>query len=156
VQSALILHNIRSVHNVGSIFRTADAVGVSNIILTGYTPLPIDRFKQPRKDFSKVSLGAEKTVPWSQAKTVASAIKQLKKEGFTVVAVEQDKTSVPIFEYAHTQNEKIALVLGNEVRGVSKPTLKQCDAIVEIPMRGKKESLNVSVAAGIAMFTLLR
>lgn len=152
----LVLHNIRSVHNVGSIFRTADAAGVSKIFLTGYSPLPIDRFGQPRKDFSKVSLGAEKTVPWVHMKTAGAAIKQLKKEGFTIVAVEQDKTSKPLFEYRPKENENIALVLGNEVRGVSKPTLTLCDVVVEIPMRGTKESLNVSVAAGIAMFTMLR
>lgn len=155
MQSALILHNIRSVHNVGSIFRTADAVGVSKIILAGFSPPPIDRFGQPRADFAKVSLGAEKTVPWSQVKTVGAAIKQLKKEGFTVVAVELDKKSVPLFGYKPKKGQKLALVLGNEVHGISKPALKQCDAVVEIPMRGMKESLNVSVAAGVAMFTLL-
>ena len=155
MESALILHNIRSVHNVGSIFRTADGAGVSKIILAGYSPSPIDQRGQFRKDFAKVSLGAEKTVPWSQVKTAATAIKQLKKEGYTIVAVEVDKKSVPIFEYKPKQGQKLALVLGNEVKGISKATLKQCDVIVEIPMRGKKESLNVSVAAGVAIFTLL-
>ena len=155
MESALILHNIRSVHNVGSIFRTADGAGVSKIILAGYSPSPIDQRGQFRKDFAKVSLGAEKTVPWSQVKTAATAIKQLKKEGYTIVAVEVDKKSVPIFEYKPKQGQKLALVLGNEVKGISKATLKQCDVIFEIPMRGKKESLNVSVAAGVAIFTLL-
>jgi tRNA G18 (ribose-2'-O)-methylase SpoU len=153
VTSALILHNIRSVYNVGSIFRTADAAGVSKIILSGYTPAPIDRFNQPRKDFSKVSLGAEKAVAWESARTLASAIKKLKREGFYIAAIEQDESSTPLF--AFKAPEKIALVLGNEVRGVSAASLKLCDAVLEIPMHGMKESLNVSVAAGIAMFTIL-
>jgi len=152
----LILHNIRSVYNVGSIFRTADAAGVSKIILTGYTPTPLDRFKIPRKDFAKVSLGAEKTVPWLQIKNVYAAIKALKLNGYEVVAVEQDKSATSLFKFKPDPRKNLTLVLGNEVRGISKPTLAKCDAIVEIPMRGQKESLNVSVAAGIAMFTLLK
>ena len=152
--SALILHNIRSVYNVGSIFRTADAAGVSKIILTGYTPGPLDRFKQPRKDFTKVSLGAEKTVHWVQIKNVYAAIKALRLDGYEIVAVEQAENSASLFNFKPDPKKKLALVLGNEVRGISKPTLSKCDKIVEIPMRGKKESLNVSVAAGIAMFAL--
>lgn len=139
---------------MGSIFRTADAAGVEKIFLVGYTPTPLDRFGTSRKDFAKVSLGAEQTIPWVQVKTLSSAIKQIKKADYTVAAVEQDKNSTPLFKFKTPK--KLALVLGNEVRGLSKPSLKLCDAIVEIPMRGKKESLNVSVAAGIAMFSLLR
>jgi 23S rRNA (guanosine2251-2'-O)-methyltransferase len=145
----LVLHNIRSVYNVGSIFRTADAAGVSRIILTGYTPLPIDRFLLPRKDFAKVSLGAEQTIPWQQTKTFAAAIKLLKKENVCIVAVEQDTKSVSLFDFKSPKNKELVLVLGNEVKGLSKSALTLCDQIVEIPMRGKKESLNVSVAAGI-------
>lgn len=151
----LVLHNIRSVYNVGSIFRTADAAGVSKIILSGYTPLPLDRFNLPRKDFVKVSLGAEKTIPWEQHKNFAAAVKTLKKENYLVVAVEQDKKSVSLFDFKMPKNKKAALVLGNEVRGLSKQSLSLCDKIVEIPMRGHKESLNVSVAAGIVLFTLV-
>ncbi len=154
--SALILHNIRSVHNVGSIFRTADAAGVAKIILSGYTPAPVDRFKVPRKDFIKVSLGAEQTIPWEQTKTLAAAIKILRKENYFVAAVEQAKNSTPLCDFKKPKDRPLALVLGNEVRGVSKQSLKLVDAIIEIPMKGKKESLNVSVAAGIAMFTLLK
>ena len=159
--SALILHNIRSVYNVGSIFRTADAAGVSKIILSGYTPTPLDRFGLPRKDFAKVSLGAEKTIPWIQTKTLAAAIKRLKKENYFVAAVEQAKNSTSLFDFKapfdKTQGKPkpIALILGNEVKGISKQSLKLVDAVLEIPMRGKKESLNVSVAAGIVMFVLL-
>jgi len=148
----LVLHNIRSVYNVGSIFRTADAAGVEKVYLCGYTPAPLDRFGAPRKDLAKVALGAEKTIPWVQVKTLASAIKQLKKENYLVAAVEQDKNSTPLFSYKPPK--KLALVLGNEVRGLSKSSLKLCDVVLEIPMRGHKESLNVSVAAGIAMFAL--
>jgi tRNA G18 (ribose-2'-O)-methylase SpoU len=125
-------------------------------VLAGYSPGPIDQYGQPRKDFVKVSLGAENMVPWSHVKTASAAIKQLKKEGFTIVAIELDKNSVDLFKYKPKKGEKLALVLGNEVKGILKPTLKLCDVIAEIPMRGKKESLNVSVAAGIAMFALLR
>ncbi len=101
-------------------------------------------------------MGAEKTIPWVQTETLAAAIKILKKEGFYIVAVEQDKNSTSLFDFRAPNNKPLALVLGNEVRGISKQSLKLVDAIVEIPMHGKKESLNVSVAAGIAMFTLLR
>jgi 23S rRNA (guanosine2251-2'-O)-methyltransferase len=142
---ALILHNIR-------IFRTADAAGVSRIILSGYTPTPLDRFGLPRKDFYKVSLGAEKTIPWVKTKTFAEAIKILKKEHYFIAAIEQDKKSISLFDFVLPKNKALALVLGNEVRGISPASLKLCDAILEIPMKGKKESLNVSVAAGIAVF----
>ena len=152
----LVLHNIRSVYNVGSIFRTADAGGVSQIILSGYTPAPLDRFNIPRKDLAKVSLGAEKTVPWTQIKSLPTAIKHLKHEGCMIVAVEQDKRATSLFDFRPPKNKKLALVLGNEVRGLSKTSLKLVDAIVEIPMHGKKESLNVSVAAGVVVFMLAR
>src|SRR6202161_1773486 len=95
----LILHNIRSVYNVGSIFRTADAAGVSKIILTGYTPTPLDRFKRPRPDLHKVALGAEQTIPWEYIKNPYAAITKLKAEGVTVVAVEQDMRSTSLFTY---------------------------------------------------------
>lgn len=155
-QKILILHNIRSVYNVGSIFRTADALGVPQIYLSGYTPAPLDRFMRPRADFAKVSLGAEKTVKWEHVLYVSTLIKRLKDEDFMIIAIEQDKKSVPLAEFKASKNKKLALVLGNEVRGLSKQLLKKCDAILEIPMHGSKESLNVSVAAGIAMFSLMR
>ncbi len=150
----LILHNIRSVYNVGSIFRTADAAGVTRIILSGYTPGPLDRFNQPRKDFTKVSLGAEKTVPWERVKTLTATLAKLKKENCCIVAIEQDVHSIPIFDFNPPEGKTLLVLVGNEVHGVSKPLLKKADVILEIPMRGKKESLNVSVAAGIALFAL--
>jgi 23S rRNA (guanosine2251-2'-O)-methyltransferase len=154
MDSALILHNIRSVHNVGSVFRTADGAGVSKIILSGYSPAPIDQFGNARQDFAKVSLGAEKTVPWEHAATFEEAVQKLKSAGYRIVALEQDARAVSVFEYAPT-HPKLALVLGNEVGGITPEHLALCDDVVDIPMYGTKESLNVSVAAGIAMFALL-
>lgn len=151
---SLILHDIRSAHNVGSIFRTADAAGVSKIFLTGYTPTPLDRFERPRKDISKVSLGAEKTISWEQEKDIAALIERLRKEKVQIVALEQSEKSVEYTTF--TPAIPFALIVGNEVGGVSPDILKLCDAVIEIPMKGKKESLNVSVAAGIALFELLR
>lgn len=150
----LILHNIRSVHNVGSIFRTADAAGVSKIYVTGYTPTPLDRFNRERKDFIKVSLGAEKSVPWESTLQLTPVLKKLKADGYEILAIEQSKNSTPLFEYKPA-GKNIAVVMGNEVLGISPQSLKYADKILEIPMRGKKESLNVSVAAGIALFALM-
>ena len=148
----LILHDIRSVQNVGAIFRTADAVGVSKIYVTGYTPSPMDRFDRPRKDFIKASLGAEKSVAWESAEVV-SLLESFQREGVEIVAVEQSagsidyKTFIPDFP--------TAIILGNEVGGLPEEILKKADTVVEIPMHGEKESLNVSVAAGIILYRVL-
>lgn len=152
-KTSLIIHNIRSAYNVGSIFRTADAAGVDCLYLTGFTPTPIDRFGRARKDIQKSALGAEKTVCWEQKTQVIALIKKLKKEGFFVVAVEQ----APHARDYKTIKIKchVVFVLGNEVSGLSQKILNECDIIAEIPMSGKKESLNVSVAAGIALFRIL-
>jgi len=148
----LILHNIRSTYNVGAIFRTADAVGVSKIYLSGYTPIPLDKFGRVRKDIAKTALGAEKNIPWEYHKNIGSLISKLKKEQVQLIALEQSEKSI---DYRKVKiKEKTALILGNEVRGVSKQILEKCDVIAEIPMKGKKESLNVSVAAGVAMFQI--
>lgn len=149
----LILHNIRSVYNVGSIFRTADAAGVSKIYLTGYTPTPLDRFGRPRKDIAKVALGAEKTVPWEHVPNIKPLLKKLKKEKTAIVAVEQSPRSKDYKKFK--SSGRTALILGNEVGGIEKNILKQCDHVLEIPMRGEKESLNVSVAAGVVLFRVL-
>ena len=150
----VVLHGIRSVHNVGSIFRTADAAGVKKIYLCGITPTPLDRFGAMRRDFIKVSLGAEKTVAWEKAVSTVKVLEKLKRAGHKVVAVEQSKKSVPYHKFKPGKN-KIALVMGSEVRGVPPSILKKTDKILEIPMRGKKESLNVSVSFGIAIYRLL-
>ena len=150
---SLILHNIRSVHNTGAIFRTAECAGVSRVYLTGYTPSPFDRFGRPRNDFHKAALGAEKLVPWEERKNVASLIEELKKCGFFIVALEQEKNSV---DYKKIKARGLtAIIVGNEVKGLRKEILKSADAIAEIPLQGKKESLNVSVATGIFLFRLL-
>jgi len=149
----LILDNIRSVENTGSIFRTADCLGVSKIILVGTTPAPIDRFGRKRKDFSKVSLGAEDFVPWEQVSFISDKLNKLKKDGYKIIALEQDKKAKDLKTF-ETSN-RFVLIVGNEVDGISRFNLDICDSIVEIPMRGKKESMNVSVATGIALYQLL-
>ncbi len=149
----LALHNIRSCHNVGSIFRTADAAGVSKIFICGATPSPIDRFGRDRKDISKVSLGAEKTVKWQYVKNIDDLLADLKKKKFKIYALEQDARAVD-YRKAKIGNKDL-LILGNEVHGIEKRILEKCDVVLEIPMKGKKESLNVAVAAGIALFSLL-
>ncbi|MBI2609740.1 RNA methyltransferase [Candidatus Giovannonibacteria bacterium] len=148
----LILHNIRSLHNVGSIFRTADAAGVSKIFLTGYTPAPLDIFGKYRKEISKVALGAEKYLPWGKVSNIRGLTKKLKKDGVEIIALEQSRNAMNFKKFR--PNYPLALILGNEVRGIAPAVLKKCDKIIQIPMRGKKESLNVSVAAGVALFSL--
>lgn len=146
----LLLDNIRSVHNVGSIFRTAETAAVSRIYCLGTTPTPVDRFGRKRKDFAKVALGAENLVAWEHGENTSALIQQLKKEGFQIVAVEQAPDSV---RYKKIKSKsKMLFILGNEVGGVSAKLLKSADLIAEIPLKGKKESLNVSVVAGIILF----
>jgi len=154
-ESVVVLHNIRSVYNVGAVFRTADAVGVSKIYLTGYTPTPLDRFERERKDVAKSALGAQKSVPWEYAKNISTVIKKLKKENFEIIAVEQSENSIDYKTLKLRARQKIAFLFGNEVRGVSKQLLEKCNKIIEIPMRGEKESLNVSVSAGVVLFRVL-
>ena len=151
----VILDNIRSTFNVGSIFRTADALGVGEIILGGTTPAPIDRFGRERKDIAKVSLGAEKSVPWKYEKDVLTTVKKLKKEGYKIIAIEQAEKSLDYKKVKLSKNEKTAFVLGAEVEGVSPDILKLADVVAEIPMLGIKESLNVSVSFGVALFRIL-
>lgn len=146
----VLLHNIRSAHNVGSIFRTADGAGVTEIILSGYTPCPVDRFGRPQKDIAKTALGAERTVPWRYVQTPAPAIRKMKQAGVHVVGIEQDERSI---DYRSFKEAGATLyLLGNEVRGLSAALRSVCDTLIEIPMHGSKESLNVSVAAGVALF----
>lgn len=148
----LILNNIRSTHNVGSIFRTADGAGVTKIYLTGYTPQPIDRFGRHRSDIAKVALGAEKSVSWEYRESIEALLAELKQQEITIVGLEQDERSVQYRDYQVPRT--FALILGNEPEGIEESIRKQCDALVEIPMYGEKESLNVSVAAGIAVYQL--
>ncbi len=151
----LLLDNIRSVHNVGSIFRTADTLGISHIYSIGTTPVPVDRFGRTRKDFAKVSLGAEDSVTWTHVpgEDAMDLIKKLKKEGFQIVALEQSLGSV---DYKTLEvGPRTLVILGNEVDGVAADLLRVSNVIAEIPLKGKKESLNVSVAAAVFLYRLL-
>ncbi len=149
----LILENIRSVENTGSIFRTAKRFGVSKIILIGTTPTPLDRFGRKRQDFAKVSLGAEEIIDWEYVKEISPAIDELKNDGFQIVSLEQDSQAINLKDL-ETSNQ-FTLIVGNEVSGVSQEALKASNVIVEIPVQGEKKSLNVSVATGVALFMLL-
>jgi tRNA G18 (ribose-2'-O)-methylase SpoU len=151
--ACVIVDNIRSAYNVGSIFRTADGLGFSKVFLCGTTPCPKDRFGRKRKDIAKVALGAEETMPHEYFKSTLSLIKKLKKDGFSIIALEQAENSIDVLKVK--AENKFALVLGNEVSGIEKKILNLCDIIAEIPMEGKKESLNVSVAFGLAGFLIL-
>ncbi|MDR3519754.1 MAG: TrmH family RNA methyltransferase [Candidatus Pacebacteria bacterium] len=152
-ENILILHNIRSVENVGAMFRTADAAGINKIYLTGYTPTPLDRFGRKRRDLAKSALGAEEFVAWEQKKSVLPLLAKLKKDNFQIIAIEQDEKSID-YKKIKLQNKNVFIV-GTEVTGIPKNVLEKCDIVAEIPMRGKKESLNVSVATGIALFRIL-
>lgn len=152
-QALVILHNIRSAHNVGSLFRTADAAGVEKIYLVGYTPTPVDRFGRTQKEIAKTALGAENTVAWEHVERIEACIDALKKEGFTIIAVEQSDNSIPYTKIA--RSKKMAFILGNEPNGIPHDVLDLCDSIAEIPMYGEKESLNVSVAAGVVLYAML-
>lgn len=149
-----VLHNIRSLHNVGSIFRTADGASIKKIYLCGITPAPVDVFGKPIQKLTKVSLGAEKSVEWEKVFSTARLIKKLKKDGYKVLAVEQSKNSVPLNKIpkSYILNSRFCIIVGNEVNGLPSSVLKLADKILEIPMRGNKESLNVSVAFGIAAY----
>lgn len=155
----VIAHNIRSTHNVGAIFRTAEGFGVQRIILSGYTPYPT-LAKDTRlphisekltKQIHKTALGAESLVPFEYYED--APLTQLKDAGYRLVALEQSSTSIMLQDYRAP--EKIALLLGEEVHGITEELLQQCQDTIEIPMVGQKESFNVSVAAGIAMYALI-
>ncbi|MFH0755234.1 MAG: TrmH family RNA methyltransferase [bacterium] len=153
LKKVVLLDNIRSVYNVGSIFRTSDALSIDKIFLCGCTPTPIDRFGRERKDLAKVALGAEKNIAWEYFFDIKKIILILKKNRFQIIAVEQAQKS------KNFKKIKIkyptAIIMGNEVKGIDKKILALCDIIAEIPMAGKKESLNVSVAFGIIGYQLM-
>lgn len=142
----LVLYNIRSRFNVGAIFRTADGSGVDKIYLTGITPLP------PHPEIDKVALGAQNFIPWEQSKQPVRLLKKLKKEGYQIIALEQGAKSVKYFNFKPSGS--VVLILGAEVTGLPKKVMDLADEIVEIPMHGQKESLNVGVAAGVVMFEI--
>ncbi len=156
MEIVIIAHNIRSAHNIGSIFRTADGAGVKKIYLTGYSPSPAKKntpyLTKAQKMISKTALGAEEIIPWKKFSSIGKLLENLKEKDFEIVALEQDKNSLNYLDFKTSSS--IALILGNEPRGIDKRVLKKCDAIIEIPMKGKKKSLNVSVAFGIAIYQI--
>lgn len=151
----VILENIRSAHNVGSIFRTADAAGVEKIILVGVTPAPTDKFGRKQPEIAKTALGAEKNMPWQSVKLIKPALAKLKISGYKITALEQAEKAKDIRRFSPPKSRKFAIILGSETEGVSKASLSLADEIIEIPMFGKKESLNVSVAFGIIAYASL-
>jgi 23S rRNA (guanosine2251-2'-O)-methyltransferase len=146
----VVLDNVRSMNNVGSIFRSADAFLIQAIYLCGYTPQP------PHRDIQKTALGATETVRWQYFETTVNAVEQLKKEGYNVLAVEQASGSEPLQRIDWDGKRNLALVLGNEVNGVAEEVLEHCNGCIEIPQMGMKHSLNISVAAGIVLWECMR
>ena len=144
----VLLDNVRSMHNVGSVFRTADAFLVSGIWLCGYTPRP------PHRDINKTALGATETVEWKYAERTIDAVIALKDEGYKIFAIEQVEKSIPLHEFSSGNSGKMAVIFGNEVTGIDAEVLKHCDGSIEIPQFGMKHSLNISVAAGIVLWEL--
>lgn len=167
MQVQLVAHNIRSTHNVGAFFRTCDGLGIEKIIFSGYTPYPkfegdsrLPHFADKiTRQIHKTALGAESTVAFDQFETLEEVIAELKQKNCLLVALEQDSTSLTPAECIQKiksvyKERSVALIVGNEIHGVDRSVLEQMDLIMEIPMKGKKESLNVSVATAIALYTL--
>lgn len=146
---SVVVDNVRSLYNVGSIFRTSDGVLIDRLILTGFTPTP------PRKEIDKTALGATQSVPWEYRKEPAEAIRLLKKDGYKACCLEITDTVIPYYS-VRPADFPLCLVIGNEISGVSKDALSECDLALEIPQFGIKQSLNVAVAYGIAIFELNR
>jgi 23S rRNA (guanosine2251-2'-O)-methyltransferase len=146
----LVLDDVRSMHNVGSAFRTADAFAAKGICLCGYTPRP------PHRDIHKTALGATETVPWTYEENITAALEQLRNEGYKLWAVEQVHNSVSLSDITFQPEEKIALIFGNEVTGVSDAALALCDGCIEIPQWGTKHSLNISVTVGIVLWEVVK
>ena len=144
----IIAHNIRSLYNIGTMFRTADALGVDRLFLTGYSGQP------PRKQISKVALGAEESVEWQHYKSLSYLIKKLKKDGIKIIAFETSDQAINYLDFK--PKFPLALLLGNEVRGVSEVMLKQVDTTISLPMNGIKESLNVGVAMAVAGYHIIK
>lgn len=145
-----VLDNIRSMHNVGSVFRTADAFLTEAIFLCGYTPQP------PHRDIHKTALGATETVDWMYFPATTEAVLKLKEKGYKIYAIEQTEESISLEKSSLNKYDKIAVVFGNEVDGVNNDVLNLCDGCIEIPQFGMKHSLNISVAAGIVLWEFVR
>jgi 23S rRNA (guanosine2251-2'-O)-methyltransferase len=150
----LLLDSVRSKENVGALFRTADAAGVEEVVLAGITPCPINRFGNTDGKIAKSALGAEQCVLWRYEHSSGSAVEKLRKDGYRILVLEQAVGSVDYTAVNCGKNEKVALVVGNEVDGVQADVIALAHAVLHIPMHGKKESLNVTTAAGIALYAL--
>ena len=146
----VVMDNVRSMYNVGSIFRTCDAFSVERLLLCGITACP------PHKEITKTALGATESVEWAHYATTVEAVTELKQQGYKVLAVEQVDTSVMLDRMEVSGNEKTAIVLGNEVFGVADEVLALCDSAIEIPQNGTKHSLNVSIAGGIVIWEFFK
>ena len=144
----IIAHNIRSAENIGSILRTADSLGVAKVWIVGYSPTPEHR------KVSKTALGAQDSVDWEQVVDLTQVLQELRAENFRIIGLELDERAIELSKYQ--PKEKMALLLGNEVEGIPPSIRDLCDDLIQIPQRGKKESLNVSVATGIAAYRLLQ
>ena len=149
-QVVVVLENIRSAYNVGSVFRTSDAFLIEAIYIVGYSAKP------PHKEIKKTALGAEETVRWTYFKTSAEAIADLRKNGYKVFAVEQAEGSRELHLFPFLDEQKIAVVFGNEVTGVEQSTILACDGCIEIPQMGMKHSLNIATAAGVVLWEIIR
>lgn len=145
-----VLENVRSMHNVGSVFRTCDALGLAGLYLVGYTPIP------PHRDIQKTALGATETVLWKHFATTNEALQLLRQNGYTIIAAEQAEGATLLQDFRVEKDQRIAVVFGNEVEGVSDEVLAVADVCLEIPQFGAKHSFNVSVSAGIVGWELVR
>lgn len=146
----IVLDNVRSALNVGSVFRTADAFRVSKIYLCGITPVP------PNRDILKSALGATETIQWEYAATTLEVINLLKVENYYLAAIEQTKTSIQLQHFSLSKEKKLALIFGHEVEGVNQQVINECDASIEIPQQGTKHSLNIAVCAGIVVWEVFK
>lgn len=145
----ILLHNVRSMHNVGAAFRSADAFGIDSILISGFTPHP------PRPEISKTAIGAEKHVDWQKINDLETSLSELKDSGYLLVGLEQTTDSILLPDYKIPSDKKICLVFGNEVTGIDEEILPYIDHFVEIPQYGHKHSLNVSVSVGVALYAFL-
>jgi len=145
---AIVLDNVRSLHNVGSVFRTADAFLMEGIYLCGFTPQP------PHRDIHKTALGATETVHWQYQQNAFETVCELKLQGYRIISIEQVKNSIPLHRFEWNGTDKLALIFGNEVDGVQQEIINESDACIEITQLGTKHSLNISVSAGIVLYKM--
>ncbi len=146
----VVLHDVRSMHNVGAAFRNADAFGIRKLILSGYTPKP------PRAEISKTAIGAEEFVEWESADQISDSLQELKSVGYNLLGIEQTDQSILITDFNLPKNKKICLIFGNEVTGLDQDVFPLIDEFVEIPQYGNKHSLNVSVSIGVTLYAFLQ